>query len=146
MVRRYCFISCFIFVFQGTNSIANGQIASDLNFITTHNPINPVRVKKSTPFNFGETNELKVALMSLIRGYQLFISTQDMPVCNFTPSCSMFGMDSFKKYGIFYGFLMTSDRLQRCHGCHGRERKYYHLHPKTGKSDDPVEHNFLGNK
>ncbi|NIA29052.1 MAG: membrane protein insertion efficiency factor YidD [Actinobacteria bacterium] len=76
--------------------------------------------------------------MGCIRFYQLFISSQDIPVCNFTPSCSKFGMAAIKKYGVFYGGLMTFDRLQRCNGL---GRKYYPIHPVTDKSYDPIERN-----
>ncbi len=143
MIKRYFFISCFIFSILGMNSKTQAQIASDLNFIIAYNPIDSIKVKKFPSFSFNETNELKLSLMGLIRGYQLFISTQDMPVCNFDPSCSNFGMVAFKEYGIFHGLLMTSDRLQRCHGM---GRKYYPINPETGKSNDPPKHNFLGNK
>lgn len=143
MVKRCHIVFYFIFIVLGMNSITQGQIASDLNFIMAHNPIDSVKGEKPSPFTFSQTNELRVALMGLIRVYQLFISTQDMEVCNFTPSCSRFGMASLKKYGLFHGILMTSDRLQRCNGM---GRKYYPIHPETGKCDDPVERNFLGKK
>lgn len=143
MVKRCLLAVCLVFSF-GITSIAHGEVVLDLNFIMRHNPIDSVPGERElSSFASGQTNELKIALMGLIRGYQLFISTQDMPVCNFTPSCSRFGMASFKKYGIFYGLLMTSDRLQRCHGM---GRRYYSIHPETGKSDDPIEHNFLWNR
>ena len=133
----------FVVILLGMNSVTRGEIASDLNFIINHNPIDPVKGKEPAPFSFNQTNELKLSLMGLIRVYQLFISTQDMAVCNFTPSCSRFGMRALKDHGLLHGILMTSDRLQRCNGI---GRKYYPIHPETGKCDDPVELNFLGNK
>jgi putative membrane protein insertion efficiency factor len=143
MILLY-FRSFFIFTFIliGANSSAS-EVSLNLNFIVTANPIKSPQVKKSTLFSFKETNELKIALMGIIRFYQLFISTQDISVCNFTPSCSDFGMKAIKKYGIFYGILMTSDRLQRCHNM---ASKYYPLHPITGKASNPVEDSYLWEK
>lgn len=143
MVNRCCIIFLFAFILLLAKTMTQGQIGSDLNFIMYHNPIDPVKGKEISPFSFNQTNELKLSLMGLIRVYQLFISTQDMAVCNFTPSCSRFGMKALKERGFFHGILMTSDRLQRCNGI---GRKYYPVHPETGKCDDPVEHNFLGSK
>jgi hypothetical protein len=34
--------------------------------------------------------------------------------CQFRPSCGEYALDSIKKYGIFYGYLMAGDRLSRC--------------------------------
>jgi putative membrane protein insertion efficiency factor len=138
---KVSFLSALILL--GMNSATHGEIASDLNFIMNHNPVDPVKGKDSSPFTFNQTNEVKLSLMGLIRAYQLFISTQDMAVCNFTPSCSRFGMRALKEYGVFHGILMTSDRLQRCNGI---GRKYYSINPVTGKCHDPVEPNFLGSK
>ena len=49
-----------------------------------------------------------------IRLYQKMISSQDLPSCNFTPSCSQFGFTSIQQEGLFRGILLTADRLLRC--------------------------------
>lgn len=49
-----------------------------------------------------------------IRLYQKMISSQDLPSCNFTPSCSQFGFKSIQQAGLFRGILLTTDRLLRC--------------------------------
>lgn len=143
MVKRCCLVLLFLAFLLGMKTIVRGQVAEDLDFILAYNPIDQTEGGESSSFTFNQTNELKVTLMGLIRIYQLFISTQDTDVCNFQPSCSRFGMTALKRYGPFHGILMISDRLQRCNGIGGR---YYPLHPETGKSYDPVELNFLGNK
>jgi len=117
---------------------ARAQSRQDMEFIRSLNPLRQMPAQDLTPLSTDETNELKLAMMAAIRFYQLFISTQDVPVCNFTPSCSRFGMKALRDYGVIYGSLMTSDRLQRCHGKCG---DYYPKHPLTGKCDDPVENN-----
>lgn len=44
-----------------------------------------------------------------------------MPGCRFEPSCSQYGIDAFKKYGLFKGFYLTVKRIMKCHpwGAHG---------------------------
>jgi hypothetical protein len=49
---------------------------------------------------------------------------------------------AIQEYGAFHGFLMASDRLQRCFGA---SRKYYPRDPKTGYAIDyPVEAYYIG--
>ncbi|MGB9595562.1 MAG: membrane protein insertion efficiency factor YidD [Candidatus Poribacteria bacterium] len=108
---------------------------SELDFILSQNPIsNQLTTQKkdidNKPFKPSDI------FIGMIRFYQLFISTQDMPVCNFTPSCSQFGVDSLRKFGIIKGILLTSDRLQRCNGC---SAPYYQIDYQTGKYIDPVQ-------
>lgn len=123
-------------------SVLSPQVEDDLTFITDVNP-SKTTVKDGV-FTFKEVSEIKLVCMGLVRLYQLFISTQDMPVCNFTVSCSRFGMEAFKIYGPFYGLLMTSDRLQRCNWV---ARRYYSVDPKTGLAVDyPVKTYYIGLK
>ena len=140
MVRILYFISFFIFFFLMINFNLFAQISTDFEFIMVHNPIDSVNHEKSLATTLNYFNEQKTFLKYFIRFYQMFISTQDKDVCNFSPSCSNFAIDSLNKYGTFYGILMTSDRLQRCHGM---GRNFYTILPETGKCYDPVEHNFL---
>jgi putative component of membrane protein insertase Oxa1/YidC/SpoIIIJ protein YidD len=147
MVKR-----SFLFLFLSINafsvsltSVGFTQIDSELQFITTNNPISKLDESEERElFSFAseETSEIKLFSLGVIRLYQLFVSSQqnNLAVCIFTPSCSRFGSAAIKKYGIFYGILMTSDRLQRCHGF---GKKYYPIHSQTGKSYDPIEPHFL---
>lgn len=82
-------------------------------------------------------------LLLSIRVYQNTFSKVQGDVCNFIPSCSHFGYNAIKKYGILKGLLLTSDRLQRCHPFAWRYlNKYYTLKFDTlrgYKLFDPVE-------
>ena len=128
-------ISLFI---SHSNSYA--QTRMGLDFIVSSNPLLIQEKRNDVRMNFAGTSEVKLLGIGLIRFYQLFISSQDMPVCNFIPSCSQFGMETIKKYGFFRGVLLTSDRLQRCHGMTKRySPQYYPFDEKTGKLFDPVE-------
>jgi len=88
--------------------------ATDLTFILRANPIQISHQKQEAiSFNPRESTPTRLFSTGLIRIYQKYISTQDLPACNFTPSCSRFGMGSIQKYGFFRGILLTADRLLR---------------------------------
>jgi putative membrane protein insertion efficiency factor len=60
-----------------------------------------------------------------IRVYQYAISPLFPKACRFTPSCSEYGAEAFKKHGFFKGFKLTVKRIGRCH-------------PLGGSGYDPV--------
>jgi putative component of membrane protein insertase Oxa1/YidC/SpoIIIJ protein YidD len=108
---------------------------------------NPIIEKKSDkyshpPLDLKETSEVKLAFSGLIRFYQVYISSQDIPSCNFNLTCSRFMAKAIREHGAFHGILMGSDRLQRCFG---PGRKYYPKDIKTGHVIDyPVEIYYIG--
>jgi putative membrane protein insertion efficiency factor len=57
----------------------------------------------------------------LIKLYQWIVSPWLGPKCRFTPTCSQYGLEAFKKYGLFKGFWLTVRRISRCRpgGGHG---------------------------
>lgn len=128
----FCIV-CLIVITLSTSSYA-GE-ATDLSFILKVNPITKESPQKVSPFKFQETSELKLAATGLIRLYQKFISSQDGPSCNFTPTCSRFGMACIQEYGVLRGILLTADRLLRCNGLIST---HYHKNPRTGKYIDPI--------
>ena len=123
-------LSTFVFIFP-----AFSDEAADLTFILKFNPITPQKSQEVIRFNSRETSELKLAATGLIRLYQKFVSSQDLPACNFSPSCSRFGMACIQEYGVVRGIVLAADRLLRCNGAHSR---YYHKDSVTGKYIDPV--------
>ena len=118
-------------------SHASAGEAVDLALIRKANPIITPKPKEVVRFNPLETSELKLAATGLIRLYQKFISSQDSPTCNFSPSCSRFGMACIQEYGVLRGVLLAADRLIRCNGS---KSQYYHKDPTTGNYVDPVSH------
>lgn len=58
---------------------------------------------------------LTLPFILLIRAYQLVISPWLGPKCRFTPTCSEYGIQAFKKYGPIKGFWLTAKRLGKCH-------------------------------
>lgn len=57
----------------------------------------------------------------LIKAYQKIISPIFPPSCRYTPTCSQYGIEAFKKYGALKGFWLTLKRVMSCHpwGGHG---------------------------
>ena len=68
---------------------------------------------------------LALPIVLLIKIYQLIVSPWLGPKCRYTPSCSAYGIEALKKYGIFKGGWLTIKRISRCH-------------PWGGHGDDPV--------
>ena len=64
---------------------------------------------------------LSLPFILLIKLYQWTISPWLGSKCRYTPSCSQYGIDAFKKYGPIKGFWLTLKRIGRCHpwGGHG---------------------------
>ena len=112
--------------------------AADLTFILRANPIRIWHHKQEAiPFNPRESTPIRLFSTGLIRVYQKYISTQDQPACNFSPSCSRFGMGAIQRYGFFRGILLTADRLVRDNGI--MLHTHYPFDEASGKYIDPVE-------
>lgn len=104
----------------------------------------PIEVKgeyhRSRSDMIGLHNELSLLMLGGIRFYQIFISSQDMPVCNFIPSCSNFAFQAIRRFGPIKGALLTSDRLQRCHSlAHLYAGTIYKVDETGGRLKDPIE-------
>jgi putative component of membrane protein insertase Oxa1/YidC/SpoIIIJ protein YidD len=52
---------------------------------------------------------------ALFGSYQLVLSSQDLPVCGFSPSCSRFSERVIGRCGLVQGALLSLDRLLRDH-------------------------------
>ena len=58
---------------------------------------------------------LNTIFIGLIYIYRYTLSPLLGPKCRFYPSCSEYGLESFKKYGFFKAFGKTVVRLSKCH-------------------------------
>lgn len=77
--------------------------------------------KTETSFSRRILQVLALPFIFLIKIYQWIISPILGPKCRFTPSCSHYGLEALKKYGIIKGTWLTIKRIARCHpwGGHG---------------------------
>jgi uncharacterized protein len=57
---------------------------------------------------------MKYLFIVLIRIYQITLSRVMPSACRFYPSCSQYGLDAFKKYGVVKGGWLTIKRIGRC--------------------------------
>jgi putative membrane protein insertion efficiency factor len=64
---------------------------------------------------------LALPFILLIKVYQWTLSPLVGRQCRYTPTCSRYGLEALKKYGIFKGGYLTLRRLLSCHpwGGHG---------------------------
>ena len=64
---------------------------------------------------------LSLPFIALIKLYQWIVSPMLGSKCRFTPTCSQYSLEAFKKYGLFKGLWLTIRRIGRCHpwGGHG---------------------------
>jgi len=98
-------------------------------------PAKPGLPSHSSVFK-GATNEAELTLGAAFYVYKTFISSQDMPSCIFSPSCSQYAVDAFQQKGLITGWLATFDRLQRCHGL--ANPAHYIMSPNKKLFYDPV--------
>jgi putative membrane protein insertion efficiency factor len=56
--------------------------------------------------------------ISLIKGYQKFISPMMAPHCRFTPTCSQYALEAVQRYGVIKGLILTCKRILKCHPFH----------------------------
>lgn len=57
----------------------------------------------------------RLALMGLIRLYQLTLSPWLGRNCRFVPTCSNYALEAVERYGVFRGGCLAAMRLLRCH-------------------------------
>lgn len=64
---------------------------------------------------------LSFPFIVLIKIYQWVISPMLGPKCRYTPTCSQYALEAFKKHGPLKGFWLALKRIGRCHpwGGHG---------------------------
>lgn len=58
---------------------------------------------------------LTLALVAMIRGYQIFISPMLGQSCRFTPTCSAYAIAAIRKHGPIRGGWASVKRILRCH-------------------------------
>jgi len=57
---------------------------------------------------------LKKSLLSLIRGYQAFVSPLLPASCRYIPTCSHYAAEAIEKYGLKKGTWLAFKRVLRC--------------------------------
>ena len=81
-------------------------------------------------------NELTFVFSATFVIYKEVFSSQDIDACVFTPSCSVYAIESIKQNGAVAGFFSAIDRLTRCNPV---PKKSMEIDLTTGKYIDLVE-------
>lgn len=56
-----------------------------------------------------------LALIGVVRAYQLVISPMTPPSCRYYPSCSSYAVLALQRHGLLRGGWLAARRLARCH-------------------------------
>ncbi|GAA0818204.1 membrane protein insertion efficiency factor YidD [Colwellia sp. D2M02] len=64
-------------------------------------------------------------IITIIRGYQRFISPLLGSNCRFQPTCSTYAIEAVNRFGVLKGCWLAAKRILRCH-------------PLNAGGDDPV--------
>lgn len=74
----------------------------------------------------------RLALVGVVRFYQLAISPWFPPSCRYTPTCSQYAILSLRKYGAVKGAILAIWRILRCNpwGGHGHDPPRWFGEPK----------------
>ena len=74
-------------------------------------------------------------LIALIRVYQLAISPLLGARCRFYPTCSQYGIEALRRFGVIKGSWLTMKRVLKCHPLNPGGND-----PVPPKTDDNREH------
>lgn len=72
-------------------------------------------------------------LIGLIQGYQFLISPLLGSHCRFKPTCSQYGIEAIRRFGMLKGSWLTLKRILKCH-------------PLTPGNEDPVPPKTFDNR
>jgi putative component of membrane protein insertase Oxa1/YidC/SpoIIIJ protein YidD len=90
-----------------------GQLNSDSTYLKSIFSINAELVNYNNYFT-DSVSEIKILFSFSFLYYKKYVSSQDVDACVFSPSCSVYTIESVNKKGIFWGLLDGFDRLLRC--------------------------------
>lgn len=58
---------------------------------------------------------IRLAVLTLLRGYRFVISPLYGQVCRYHPTCSAYALEAVRTHGSATGLWLASRRLLRCH-------------------------------
>lgn len=116
----------------------------DMQLISQNSQIIPVVSHRSFLFSTSDNwlakyNPLTLLAGSMLYTYQNLISQQLSAGCLYEPSCSEFGKGAMENFGLFKGFFLAADRVNRCNRIAGMDIHVLRINEHTHKADDAVE-------
>lgn len=109
-------LAIFLIFILSTKLIAQN---SDLDLIKEHfktdksERIVPFGISGSKHF-FVKYNPISLGFGGLMFVYQKYIAQQSSSNCPYSPTCSEYGKQLIKRYGLIKGIPCAADRLMRC--------------------------------
>lgn len=81
----------------------------------------------------------RLALVGLVRLYQVAVSPWLGPSCRYTPTCSEYAVQALRRYGAVRGLVLALWRIGRCHpwGGHGYDPPRWFGEPPPGGETGP---------
>ncbi|MFA7057086.1 MAG: membrane protein insertion efficiency factor YidD [Candidatus Cloacimonadales bacterium] len=64
------------------------------------------------------TDFINLLFIFNIRLYKIYISPLFPAACRFTPTCSTYATQAFRKYSFFYALYLSIRRILKCHPYH----------------------------
>ena len=61
---------------------------------------------------------IKKIVVTLIKGYKMFISPLLPPSCRYQPTCSTYAIQAVERFGVIQGGWLAIKRILRCHPFH----------------------------
>lgn len=58
---------------------------------------------------------MQAVLITIVKGYRLFLSPWLGSACRFEPTCSVYALQALQSHGAAAGSYLTVARLARCH-------------------------------
>jgi len=133
-VRKYIFLSLFL----GLCAVPSGLIAQkNIDYSSFKNLFEVNEHHHNWEQHLKESkNELNFIFSLLFLVYKEVFSSQDIDACVFTPSCSVYAIETIKENGAIIGTFDAFDRISRCNPGRNKSRP---IDKKTGKFFDPVK-------
>ena len=125
---------------------ALSQQQSDLMLLKRANFDDPTLEEYKPTYTFANSgplikyNPISLSFGGLMFFYQRFLSVQISSQCLYHTSCSKFGVELIRHYGLFKGTALTADRLTRCSQFGALDYNDRHFDPESGRVKEAVEH------
>lgn len=101
-------------------------------------PYKRTYIYKDEPSVVKKINPVNALFGGALYLYQNIISKHLSSGCLYTPSCSEFGKEAIRKYGIIKGLCLSVDRVHRCDKFTATDLRKYSVDPVTNKYPDPI--------
>ena len=78
--------------------------------------------------------------IALVYAYRYSFGALFPTTCKYHPSCSQYGIDAFREYGLLRGAILTAHRLGRCHPWseggvdHVRDQRLFRRPPRSARA------------